>query len=113
MSLSRPTLRAPDPGASQPLFLSLFLLLLALFILLNAISTIEPGRSNRVLDSVQRAFPSAYRAEIGNGVLEGDPGQVVGEVTRKRIGEIFRRVLPVARVTDRKSGVEGKSVAVR
>src|SRR3546814_3312655 len=74
-----------DVCSSDLLFLSLFLLLLALFILLNAISTIEPGRSNRVLDSVQRAFPSAYRAEIGNGVLEGDPGQVVGEVTRKRI----------------------------
>src|SRR3546814_9857165 len=79
MSLSRPTLRAPDSGASQPLFLSLFLLLLALFILLNAISAIEPGRSDRVLDSVQRAFPSAYRAEIGDGVGVAAT-EIIGEV---------------------------------
>lgn len=99
MSLSRPTPREPDRGTSQPLFLSLFLLLLALFILLNALSTIEPGRSNRVLESVQRAFPAAFRAKFGDGVLEGDPGQVIGEATRARIGSIFRDVLPVAQVT--------------
>lgn len=99
MSLPRPSMREPEEGASQPLFLSLFLLLLAFFILLNALSTIEPGRSNRVLESVQRAFPSAYRAELGDGLLEGDPGQVIGEATRNGIGEIFRQVLPVARVT--------------
>lgn len=99
MSLSRPTLREPEEGASQPLFLSLFLLLLAFFILLNALSTIEPGRSNRVLESVQRAFPSAMRADFGEGVLDADPGQVIGEATRNSIGEIFRQVLPVARVT--------------
>lgn len=99
MSLTRPSTREPEEGASQPLFLSLFLLLLAFFILLNALSTIEPGRSNRVLESVQRAFPSAYRAELGEGLLDGDPGQVIGEATRNGIGEIFRQVLPVARVT--------------
>lgn len=99
MSLPRPSMREPEEGASQPLFLSLFLLLLAFFILLNALSTIEPGRSNRVLESVQRAFPSAYRAELGDGLLEGDPGQVIGEATRNGIGEIFRQELPVARVT--------------
>lgn len=99
MSLSRPTMREPDKGASQPLFLSLFLLLLAFFILLNALSTLEPGRSNRVMESVQRAFPSAIRAEIGDSLLDGDPGQVIGESTRARIGEVFRQILPVARVT--------------
>ena len=35
-------MREPGKGASQPLFLSLFLLLLAFFILLNTLSTIEP-----------------------------------------------------------------------
>jgi hypothetical protein len=99
MSLSRPLIPEPDKGSSQTLFLSLFLLLLAFFILLNTLSTIEPGRSNRVLESVNRAFPTAFRTELGDGVLEADPGQVIGETTRARIGEIFRRVLPVARVT--------------
>ena len=99
MSLARPSIREPDKGSSQTLFLSLFLLLLAFFILLNVLSTIEPGRSDRVLESVQRAFPAAYRTELGDGLLEADPGQVIGESTRARIGEIFGRVLPVARVT--------------
>ncbi len=89
MSLSRPLLPEPDKGSSQTLFLSLFLLLLAFFILLNTLSTIEPGRSNRVLESVNRAFPTAFRTEVGDGVLEADPGQVIGETTRARIGEIF------------------------
>lgn len=99
MSLSRPTSREPDKGTSQPLFLSLFLLLLAFFILLNALSTIEPGRSNRVLESVQRAFPAAFRTPLGDSVLEADPGQVIGAATRARIGAIFQQVLPVAQVT--------------
>lgn len=104
MSLSRPTTREPAKGASEPLFLSLFLLLLAFFILLNALSTIEPGRSNRVLESVQKAFPSAYRTELGAGLPEGDPGQVIGENTRARIGAIFQETLPVARVTVEPNG---------
>lgn len=116
MSLSRPTIREPDKGASQPLFLALFLLLLAFFILLNVLSTIEPGRSNRVLESVQRAFPSAFRTELGEGVLAADPGQVIGESTRARIGEIFRQTLPIARVTIEPDGnpiyVEAPTVRV-
>ena len=99
MSLSRQTPREPDKGASQPLFLSLFLLLLALFILLNALSTIEPGRSDRVLESVQRSFTAALQSRFGDSVLEVDPGQVIGESTRARIGSIFQQTLPVARVT--------------
>lgn len=99
MSLSRQIHREPDKGASQPLFLSLFLLLLAFFILLNALSTIEPGRSNKVLESVQRSFQAAFRTPFGDAVLQTDPGQVIGENTRAAIGTIFREVLPVARVT--------------
>lgn len=99
MSLSRQTPREPDKGASQPLFLSLFLLLLAFFILLNALSTIEPGRSDRVLESVQRSFTAALQSRFGDSILEADPGQAIGESTRARIGAIFQQTLPVARVT--------------
>jgi len=99
MTLSRQTPREPDKGASQPLFLSLFLLLLAFFILLNALSTIEPGRSNRVLESVQRSFTAALRDRLGDSMLDADPGQVIGESTRARIGSIFQQTIPVAKVT--------------
>lgn len=104
MSFSRPTMREPDKGASQPLFLSLFLLLLAFFILLNALSTIETGRSDQVLESVQRAFPSSLRAAVGDSLLEGEPGQVIGESLRAQIGEVFAQTLPVARITVEPNG---------
>ncbi|NQW11433.1 MAG: hypothetical protein HQ481_16325 [Alphaproteobacteria bacterium] len=99
MTLWRPTTREPGAGSSQPLFLSLFLLLLAFFILLNSLSSIEVGRSNRVLQSVQDAFPSSVRREVGDAQLDGDPGQVIGDALRAQIGAVFKALLPVAEVT--------------
>ena len=70
MTFSRAERRGPDKGSSQPLFLSLFLLLLAFFIMLNALSTVEQGRSDRVMESVKRAFPSAVRKNIADDPLD-------------------------------------------
>ena len=57
-------------GANDPsvvLFLGLYLLLLALFIMLNSISTIDEERSAQAVDSVGEAFsellPSQFRSE--------------------------------------------------
>jgi hypothetical protein len=94
MTFSRAERREPDKGSSQPLFLSLFLLLLAFFIMLNAMSTVEQGRSDRVMESVKRAFPSAVRKDIAEDVLDADPGQVIGESVRAALGTVFREVLP-------------------
>lgn len=98
MTFSRAERREPDKGSSQPLFLSLFLLLLAFFIMLNAMSTVEEGRSNKVLESVKRAFPSALRKEISDNILDADPGQVIGESVRAALGTVFRELLPAVTV---------------
>ena len=94
MTFSGTERREPDKGTSQPLFLSLFLLLLAFFIMLNAMSTVEEGRSDRVLDSVKRAFPSSVRFDVDDNTLDADPGYVVGDSVRAALGSVFREVLP-------------------
>lgn len=94
MTFSRAERREPDKGSSQPLFLSLFLLLLAFFIMLNAISTVEEGRSDQVMESVKRAFPSAVRKEIAEDILDAEPGRVIGQSVRAALGTVFREVLP-------------------
>ena len=94
MTFSRSDRREPDKGSSQPLFLALFLLLLAFFIMLNAMSTVEEGRSDKVLESVQRAFPSALRKDIAEDLLDAEPGSVIGEGVRGALGTVFREVLP-------------------
>lgn len=98
MTFSRAERRDPDKGSSQPLFLSLFLLLLAFFIMLNAISTVEEGRSDRVMESVKRAFPSAVRSDIAEDLLDAEPGRVIGESVRSALGTVFREVLPAVEV---------------
>lgn len=94
MTFSREERREPDKGSSQPLFLSLFLLLLAFFIMLNAMSTVEQGRSDRVMESVKRAFPSAVRKDVADDLLDADPGQVIDQSVRAALGTVFREVLP-------------------
>ncbi len=96
--------KEPDKGSSHPLFLSLFLLLLAFFILLNAMSSVEQGRSNQVLQSVQDAFPSAYRSQIRESMLPDEPGQAIGEALQAAIGTVFRDALPVAELSVDSSG---------
>lgn len=93
-----------DKGQSQTLFLALFLLLLAFFILLNTLSTIEEGRSTEVLKSVQDAFPSEIQAQLKDSFLDGDPGSVIGEGVRSRIGAVFQASLPVIEITADPSG---------
>jgi hypothetical protein len=88
-----------DKGSSQTLFLSLFLLLLAFFILLNSMSTIEVGKSNEVMESVQDAFPSSVRAQMQQSFLAEDPGQVIGESLRARLGTVFTETLPLVEIT--------------
>lgn len=93
-----------DKGNSQTLFLSLFLLLLAFFILLNSLSTLEVGRSTQVMESVKDAFPSSVRAQMEDGFLSEDPGQMIGEGLRTRLETVFEESLPVVEITADPSG---------
>lgn len=104
MTFSRSERREHDKGTSQPLFLSLFLLLLAFFIMLNAISTVEEGRSNEVMESVKRAFPSALRDDIEDNLLDAVPGEVIGQSTKAAIGAVFKAVLPAVTIKEEADG---------
>jgi hypothetical protein len=56
------------------IFLSLFLLLLAFFILLNALATIEETKTRKVLTSVAATFRSLVDAETKSQILVSDLG---------------------------------------
>ena len=69
--------RSTSPGmirtvASLPLFLSLFLLLLAFFLVLNSLSTLEGGQGAEVMASVQAAFPNDASSGERGGVERED-----------------------------------------
>ncbi|WP_193170321.1 hypothetical protein [Nisaea nitritireducens] len=95
-------------GASQlgslPLFLSLFLLLLAFFIFLNSISTRQTGKSEDVLDSVRSSFASVLRGGTGAGVFEGEPGKVDDKGLRDELLEAFDPLLSETTIARERSG---------
>lgn len=62
--------------ASQLLFLSLFLLLLAFFILLNSLATIEETRSRKVLTSVAATFRVVAASNDESQIVIADLGPV-------------------------------------
>lgn len=70
------------------IFLSLFLLLLAFFILLNALSTIEETKTRKVLTSVATTFRSVVDTETKTQILISDlgptpdPHEVLGVLER-------------------------------
>lgn len=95
-------------GASQlgslPLFLSLFLLLLAFFIFLNSISTRQSGKSDDVLDSVRSSFASVLQGGTGTGVFEGEPGKVDDAGLRDQLLEAFNPLLSETQVVRERTG---------
>lgn len=98
-----------DKGQSLTLFLSLFLLLLAFFILLNSLSKPNEGKSDQVLESVKQAFPADIQARISEGLLgeDGPPG--LGSESRAELGELFKKVIPGS---DPKADPNGNPVRV-
>ena len=63
-----------NPDSGNIIFLSLFLLLLAFFILLNALATIEETKSREVLTSVAATFRSVVDSETQAQILISDLG---------------------------------------
>lgn len=64
----------PSKDASQILFLSLFLLLLAFFILLNSLATIEETRSRKVMTSVAATFSAITAPDTDARIVIADLG---------------------------------------
>lgn len=65
---------AAESNNGSLIFLSLFLLLLAFFILLNALATIEETKSRQVLTSVAATFRSVVDADTSAQVLLSELG---------------------------------------
>jgi len=79
---------------SFPLFLSLFLLLLAFFIFLNSISSFEAGKSDRVIASIRASFPGFGEGGDGPGVLDADRIGAVEPSMSARLTEAFKFAFP-------------------
>ncbi|UUX50478.1 hypothetical protein NUH88_02035 [Nisaea acidiphila] len=96
--------RGTSQLGSLPLFLSLFLLLLAFFIFLNSISTRVDGKSNDVLDSVRSSFAAILKGGTGTGVFEGDPGRNEDAGFRNEVFEAFNPLLSVTWLREERQG---------
>ena len=84
--------------ANVALFLSLYLLLLAFFILLNAISSFEDVKSQKVMDSLSSTFTSLVSVQDG-ARFTGQLGDVVA--TREFMVDaqgVFEAAIPAAKV---------------
>jgi len=79
---------------SLPLFLSLFLLLLAFFIFLNSISSFEAGKSDRVIASIRASFPGFGEQGEGPGILDADRIGAVEPSLSARLTEAFKFTFP-------------------
>lgn len=89
--------RRPDAGIT--IFLSLFLLLLAFFILLNALATIEETKSRQVITSVAAAFRSVVDAEARAQILISDLGPTPeAEEVLEALDQLWVTSVPVAKV---------------
>jgi flagellar motor protein MotB len=104
----------PKPSAdpSLSIFLGLYLLVLAFFILLVSLSTIEEVKARAVMESLTAAFGNAKPSGTSAGPGEGDPALLlerrlsaafasvvhIAEIKIVKPGRLLRAELPVAQV---------------
>ena len=86
-----------DPGIT--IFLSLFLLLLAFFILLNSLATIEETKTRRVLTSVAATFRSVVDTETREPILISDLGPTPeAQDVLEALEQLWVTAVPVTKV---------------
>ncbi|MBC7134265.1 MAG: hypothetical protein H5U25_01295 [Oceanibaculum nanhaiense] len=89
-------------AASAQALLSLYLLLLAFFILLQSISTFEDQRAGEVMEGVNRSFPSFLKSGTVGGDRMTSGGLADGAEASARLGPLFEShftLSPTARMT--------------
>ncbi|MBF0335605.1 MAG: hypothetical protein HQL40_18495 [Alphaproteobacteria bacterium] len=84
-------------GGSLHLLLSVYLLLLAFFVLLNSMSSIERDRSKAALDSVSDRFAAAPPPAEAPLVMHPDE-IAAAQRLHDVLGQVLRAAVPVARV---------------
>lgn len=77
--------------------LSLYLLLLAFFVLLNNISSVETARSRAVAGSLQSTFAAEGRRTLSPAVFTSSLGHAIADAAlEERIGELVRTEIGLA-----------------
>ncbi len=98
MNAAVPTSRDREGSSNIVLLLSLMLILLAFFILLNSLSEFESGRSRAVIESVNRAFngkiESGDRTPAHSASLGALPEV---EAKMREVASLFEAIVPSAR----------------
>ncbi|HYE01433.1 MAG TPA: flagellar motor protein MotB [Alphaproteobacteria bacterium] len=105
----RPRIGDGEGDGGIVLYLAVFVLLLAFFILLNAISTFERRKAGAVLDSLKDSF-SAGTLLTGEGD-DRERREALAEAARavESVGELFLAAIPVARI---EAASEGSGMVV-
>lgn len=97
--LTPPSQASSRGGSGLTAFLALFLLVLAFFILLVSISTIEEVRSRAVMDSLSSTFATVLPPSTELTAFTAQEGQVVaGEQFQVELAGVFATAMQVARV---------------
>jgi hypothetical protein len=92
--------REGSGDSSIILLLSLNLILLAFFILLNALSRFDETRTRVVIDSVNQAFHGQVEPLAVPGLLSGSPGLLPDvEALANEAGSLFEAIVPAVRST--------------
>lgn len=99
MEFNQETEKKPVKEMGPVMFLSLFLLLLAFFILLNSISSLRETKSRAVLSSVASTFQAETTADMSSEILIStlgpvpEPEEVLDEVER-----LWLTAVPITKV---------------
>ncbi len=92
--------RAQLGGSNIVLLLSLNLILLAFFILLNALSEYEVNRTQAVLESVNRAFSGELKPSESTEAADASQGILPNaEDMMREVGSMFEAIIPSSRNT--------------
>ncbi len=83
-------------AALMPLYLSLYILLLAIFILLTTFSTPEEVRMKAVIGSLDSTFPSLQFGGQGSPLTPESDAAAIGQVSQNSLGDLFKQAVPLA-----------------
>lgn len=98
MTAAVPTGRDREGGSNIVLMLSLMLILLAFFILLNSMSEFETGKAQAVIESVNRAFNGKIESTRQTPAHSASLGALPeAEAKIREIASLFEAIVPSAR----------------
>lgn len=94
-----PTPPSPPANGAVALFLALYLLLLAFFILLNTISTFEEVKTREVQESLSSAFAAILPPTTSLQTVTSIEGPVISaQETQDKLGSLFQTAIKIVRV---------------